>query len=107
MPSLAGLPEAPCARCGRRGRIAWGELCPICQGERLEKAVKLSRWIALVTSALVGVYAVLRITKPEQRWYAAIATAATYLITRRVATRLAMEFLPRDWGKHHSVKGEE
>jgi hypothetical protein len=97
MPSLAGLPEAPCARCGRRGRIEWGELCPICQGERLTKAVKLSRWIAVGAAVLVGVYAVLRIVKPEQRWYAAVATIATYLIARRIATRMAMEFLPRDW----------
>ena len=97
MPSLAGLPEAPCARCGRRARIEWGELCPICQGERLQKAINVSRWVAIVVAVLVGVYSVLRINKPEQRWYAAIATIASYLITRRIATRMAMEFLPRDW----------
>ena len=97
MPSLAGLPEAPCARCGRRARIGWGELCPICQGEREVRAVKVSRWVALAAAFLVGFYAVLRI--PDQhKWYAAIAVAGVYLITRRIATRLALEFLPRDWG---------
>jgi hypothetical protein len=97
MPSLSGLPDVPCARCGRRGPIAWGELCPICQGERLVQAVKLSRWVALGSALVVGLYAVLRIP-PQYRWYSAIAVAGIYLITRRIVTRLAMEFLPRDWG---------
>ena len=96
MPWHAGLPDAPCARCGRRAQIAWGELCPICQGEREEKAVKLSRWVALVLAVLIGIYAVLQIT-PDRRWYAAIAVAGIYLIARRIVTRLALEFLPRDW----------
>ena len=96
MPSLGGWPEAPCARCGKRARIAWGELCPVCQGEREERAVKLSRWIALGVALLVGFYAVLRIPR-DQKWYAAIAVAGVYLISRRIATRLGMEFLPRDW----------
>jgi hypothetical protein len=98
MPSLAGLPEAPCARCGRHARIAWGELCPACQGERMEQAIKISRWVALGVALLTGLYAILRIPT-ENRWYSAIAVAGVYLITRRIATRLAMEFLPRDWEK--------
>jgi hypothetical protein len=98
MPSLAGLPEAPCARCGKRARIAWGELCPICQGEREGRAIRISRWVALAVAFLVGFYAVLRIP-PEHKWYAAIVVAGVYLITRRIATRLAVEFLPRDWEK--------
>jgi len=96
MPSLAGLPDAPCARCGRRGRIEWGTLCPICQGERMEKAIRLSRWVAIAAALLAGIYAILRIG-PENRWYSAIAVIAVYLITRRLVTLLAMEFLPRDW----------
>ena len=96
MPSLAGLPEAPCARCGKRARIAWGELCPICQGEREEKAVSFSRWIALAVALVVGLYAVLRIPS-EHKWYSAVAVAGVYLISRRIVTRLALEFLPRDW----------
>ena len=97
MPSLAGLPDVPCARCGKRARIEWGELCPICLGQRMERASKLSSWIAIVAALLAGIYAYLRIARPEQRYYAAIAVIAVYLITRRLATRLAMEFLPRDW----------
>ena len=105
MPSLAGLPDVPCARCGKRGRIEWGELCPICQGERMERASKVSRWVAIGAAVLVGIYAMLQIARPEQRWYAAIATLAIYVITRRLATRLALEFLPRDWEK--SVSGKQ
>jgi hypothetical protein len=96
MPSLAGLPDVPCARCGKRGRIEWGTLCPICQGERMEKALRLSRWVSIGAALLAGIYAVLRIG-PENRWYSAIAVIAVYLITRRLVTLLAMEFLPRDW----------
>ena len=92
----AGLPDAPCVRCGKRAQIGWGELCPICRGEREEKAIKLSRWIAVVVAILIGLYAVLTIP-PERRWYAALAVAGIYLIARRIVTRLAMEFLPRDW----------
>lgn len=98
MPSLGGFPEVPCARCGKRARIQWGELCPICQGEREERAVKLSRWIALAAAFLVGVYTVIQIPVLH-KWYAAVAVAGVYLITRRLATRLAIEFLPRDWEK--------
>jgi hypothetical protein len=76
--------------------VAWGELCPLCLGEREGKAIALSRWVALGLSILIGVYAVLRIP-PERRWYAAVAVAGIYLITRRIVTRLALEFLPRDW----------
>ncbi len=95
MPSLGGFPDVPCARCGKRAQVQWGELCPICQGEREVRAVKASRWAALAVAFVVGIYAVLGIP-PEYKWYAAVAVAGTYLITRRIATRLAMEFLPRD-----------
>ncbi len=96
MPLSAGLPEAPCARCGKRASIAWGELCPLCQAERELSAIKVSRWAALAVALLVGLYAVLRIP-PEHKWYAAVAVAGVYLITRRIATRMALEFLPRPW----------
>jgi hypothetical protein len=92
----AGLPDAPCARCGKRARIAWGELCPICRGEREDKAVRLSRWVALAVAVVIGTYAALQIP-PERRWYAVVAVAGIYLIVRRIVTRLAVEFLPRDW----------
>lgn len=104
MPSLAGLPDVPCARCGKRGRIEWGDLCPVCQGERMEKAARLSRWFALGAALLAGTYASLKIARADQWWYAAIVTAAVYLITRRLATRFAMELLPRDWEKPGSGK---
>ena len=35
MPSLGGLPEVPCAKCGERvAGLPWGELCPECRAER-------------------------------------------------------------------------
>jgi hypothetical protein len=69
--------------------------------------VKVSRWVALAAAFFIGFYAVLRIP-PQHKWYAAIAVAGVYLITRRIATRLAMEFLPRDWeAKLREPKNDE
>ena len=96
MPLLSGLPEPPCARCGRHARIEWGELCPICQNERMDRAIKLSRWVAIVAALGTGLYSILRIP-PAQRYYGAFAVVAVYIIMRRIVTRLALEFLPREW----------
>ncbi|MGE3526783.1 MAG: hypothetical protein AB7I33_12760 [Gemmatimonadales bacterium] len=98
MPSLPGLPEAPCARCGRHARIAWGELCPLCQNERMGRAVKVSRVVGIVLSLALGAWVTLRLPA-EHRYFAAIAVIAIYVITRRIATMLAMEFLPKEWEK--------
>ena len=105
MPSLGGLPEAPCVRCGKHARIAWGELCPLCQNARIDQAIRVSRWVALGAAFLTGLWASLRVPA-NQRWYAAVAVAAVYVIVRRIATRMAMELLPRDWEKAGSGKRE-
>lgn len=97
MPSLGGWPEAPCVRCGKRARIAWGELCPLCTNARMDRAIRWSRWVALGAALVTGLYGASRAATPPQRWYVAIAAVAVYVIARRIVTRLAMEFLPRDW----------
>jgi len=44
----------------------------------------------------MGLYLMLRLpATPGLRLYAVIAVIATYIIVRRIASRLAMEFLPR------------
>lgn len=97
MPLLSGLPEVPCAKCGRRvPGLAWTALCPECRWEREGRARRLSSRIALAATTIMGLYLVLRLpADPTARLYAGIAVVATYLIVRRIATRLAMEFLPR------------
>jgi hypothetical protein len=97
MPLPSGLPEVPCAKCGRRvPGLAWTALCPECRWEREARARRLSRRIALAATAVMGLYVLLRLpADPTARFYAGVAVVATYLIVGRIATRLAMEFLPQ------------
>ncbi|HZM27132.1 MAG TPA: hypothetical protein VFB89_07235 [Gemmatimonadales bacterium] len=56
----------------------------------------MSRWVAFGATALMAVYLALRIpAHSPMRLYAIVAVLATYIIVRRIATRIAMEFLPR------------
>ena len=93
----SGLPEVPCARCGRRlSGLPWGDLCPDCQAERRRRASRLAHRISLAATALMAAYVAFRLPgDPTSRLYGAVAVLATYIIVRRVASRVAMEFLPR------------
>ena len=95
MLSQSGLPEVPCAKCGRRlSGLPWGELCPECRAEREGRASRLAGRISLGATALMAAYVALRIpADPTARLYAGIAVLATYIIVRRIATRVAMEYL--------------
>jgi hypothetical protein len=97
MLSPGGLPEVPCARCERRVRgLAWGELCPPCRAERAARSSRLGNRISLVATALMAAYVAWRLpVDPTARFYGAVAVVATYIIVRRIASRIAMEFLPR------------
>ena len=92
-----GLPEVPCARCERRvAGLPWGELCPDCRAERAGRASRLAHRISLAATALMAAYVALRFPGDSTaRLYGAVAVLATYIIVRRVASRAAMEFLPR------------
>jgi hypothetical protein len=95
MLSPSGLPEVPCAKCGRRiSGLPWGELCPDCLADRKRRANRLAGRISLAATVLMAVYVALRVpVDPMARIYAAIAVLATYIIVRRIATRVAMEYL--------------
>ena len=95
MQSLSGLPEVPCVRCQRRIRgLAWGDLCPDCLAERKGRASRLASRISLAATVLMAAYVAVRVPpEPMARIYAAIAVLATYIIVRRIATRVAMEYL--------------
>ena len=94
MLSRSGLPEVPCAKCGRRiSGLPWGELCPDCLADRKRRASRLAGRISLAATALMAAYVALIPTNPMPRHYAAIAVLATYIIVRRIATRVAMEYL--------------
>jgi hypothetical protein len=97
VPSLSGLPEVPCVKCGRRVRgLGWGELCPECLADRKRRASRLANRISLAATALMAAYVAIRVTAaPMARLYGGIAVLATYIIVRRIATQVAMEYLPK------------
>jgi len=90
---LGGLPEVPCARCGERiAGLPWGELCPTCRAQRQRRASRLSNRISLAATVLMGLYVAFRMpSDPTARLYGAIAVLATYIIVRRIASRVALE----------------
>ena len=93
MLSLGGLPEVPCAKCGERVvGVAWGDLCPGCRAERARRASRLATRISLAATLLMGLYVALTMpSDPMARVYGAVAVLATYIIVRRIASRVAME----------------
>jgi hypothetical protein len=93
--SPGGLPEVPCAKCQRRvPGLPWGELCPECRAERAARASKLANRISLAATALTAAYVALRMPNdPTARLYGAVAVVATYIIVRRIVSRIAMEAL--------------
>ena len=93
MRSRGGLPEVPCARCGERVLgLGWGELCPRCRAERSRRASKIANRISLAATVLMGLYVALTMPQePMARIYGAVAVLATYIIVRRIASRVAME----------------
>lgn len=93
MLSRGGLPEVPCARCGRRVvGLGWGDLCPQCRAERSRRASRIATRISLAATLLMGLYVAFRMPPdPMARIYGAVAVLATYIIVRRIASRVAME----------------
>lgn len=97
MPSPGGWPEPACARCGEREPgVQWGELCSNCLKLRKRRANRVSSIISLAGTALAAAWVSHRLPAiPNARVYAVVLVVAVYIILRRIATRVAMEFLPR------------
>jgi hypothetical protein len=72
--------------------LAWGDLCPQCRAERARRASRLANRISLAATLLMGLYVAFRMPPdPMARIYGAVAVLATYIIVRRIASRVAME----------------
>ncbi len=98
MPSLSGLPEIPCPKCGRKDASAVvGDICVLCRVEILERANRIGRRGALLSTLLMAVYVWIRIprggTSALPQMYGVIAVAATYIIMYRIISRVAFEVL--------------
>ena len=97
MLSPGGSAEVPCARCGERGPgVQWGELCANCVKLRKRRANRVSSLISLAGTALAAAYVSFKLPAiPNARIYGVVLVVAVYIILRRIATRVALEFLPR------------
>lgn len=96
-PLASREPEVPCAEClARVPGIKWGDLCPDCTGRLRRRASSRARYISLLTCLLVVWYAWLRIPlRPSTRIWLAGIVVATYFLTRKIATQIAMDFMRR------------
>jgi len=97
MPSLGGLQaEVPCVRCHERiPGLAWGERCPACRAERKRRASRLARRISLVASLGAAVLLGFKVSPgPDARMWIGGGVLATFLLTRVIVQRVAMELLP-------------
>lgn len=99
MPSLGEYrPEVPCVRCGERiAGLGWGERCRVCQAERKGRARRLARRISLLAALVAAVILSLRVTPgTDARLWIGIGTLSTFLLSRIIAFRIAMELLPEE-----------
>jgi len=93
-----GSPDVPCLTCGKRVYgLRWGTDCPECTAKREAKANRLAGRVALVATACMGLYVWFAVPAESGlgRVYGAIGVLVTYVLTRRIVSRIAMEYLPR------------
>ncbi len=94
MPSFGVLVEHECPRCHREVTLPFGALCDRCRAELDRRARRIARWVALGTTVLVALYVLWRVPpEPTPRLVSAIAIAVWYMLSRRVAFRVAREWL--------------
>jgi hypothetical protein len=88
-------PEVPCARCRRRVRgIRWGDVCKDCRAEMRARAAPRAQRIALVVTAAVAALVWLTLPAGANRVWVAAVVVATYLVARKIATSLLVEYMP-------------
>lgn len=98
-PSLPGLSSGGsshlCARCGTlTPGIPVGGLCRECAQIVARRAGRIARWVAMGTTAPLAVYVTLTLpATANARILGAAAVVAWYVITTRIARRIAWEWL--------------
>ena len=79
--------------------IAVGELCAKCARGVERQASRVGRLTAIVTTLLLGAYVILTLRSVAPAWQAtarivgAVAVVVWYLLTYRIAKRIALEWL--------------
>ena len=98
--TLPGLDrdKVPCVQCDRREYgLSWGDYCSLCREERQLRADRKAKRIAAVAALAMAGY--LFWTTPaqlKQRLFAAASVLLVYHIVRRVVSRVALEYLPKE-----------
>ena len=84
-----------CARCGTSTPdIPVGALCRECAQIVARRAGRIARWVAMGTTAPLAVYVTLTLpATANARILGAAAVVAWYVITARIARRIAWEWL--------------
>jgi hypothetical protein len=93
-----GSPDVPCLTCGKRVfGLVWGTDCPDCHARREARSSRLGSRVALGATVLMGLYVWLEMPAEPAlgRIYGIVGVLATYVIVRRIVSRIAMEYLPR------------
>jgi hypothetical protein len=90
----SGLVETACPRCDREGEVPFGQVCTLCQREINRKAKRIARLVALVSTAVVGLYAHWRLP-PDQtfRMVGAVAVFMWYAFSYTAVSRAARQLL--------------
>lgn len=103
-PSSRGLWPAGssnlCARCGQAtAGLTPGDLCAACVRDVTRRASRLGRLVAIVTTLMVVGYLMLTLrsvptaSQATARTVGAVAAVAWYVLTFRIAQRIAFEWL--------------
>jgi hypothetical protein len=92
-PSFGGLRERECPRCHRAVELSLGELCDACRREIAQRAGRVSRWVSLTATLAFGVYVMVALPPLQMpRLVGGAATLAWFLLVRRIARQLAVEW---------------
>jgi hypothetical protein len=93
-PLSGALIEHECPRCGREVELPLGDICRQCWADIERRSGKISRIVAVTTTAGLAVYVYLRMPDyPTAKIVGLTAIVAWYIITGLVTKRIMREAL--------------
>jgi hypothetical protein len=88
------LLEHECPRCRQPVELPLGEICDACRRAISARATRIARRIAMISTAALGVYVMLRVPPdPTARLVSGVSVALWYLMMYLVAKRVLTEVL--------------
>jgi len=86
--------EHECPRCHRPVELPLGEICGECRQNIERRAGRIARLVALGSTAIFGVYVVLRVPDdPTARMVSGVSVAIWYILTNLIAKRVLRQHL--------------